>query len=184
MEAGPARFSIGMENQRPRYVLQREIVAIQVFGRYLLEKIPPGSMILVSGHTTRERMLVVLWEDREYIMFERDLKERATPVGQQKDEDPAEPLRALLERFHPPTANVPHQFHLVRVVLKLYPRNIIPMQNRFVRAVVSTRFGCQERTGWFSEGSFEAVEAMKDSVHQQTDMVRVDWEERDEEKES
>ena len=55
------------------------------------------------------------------------------------------------------------------------------MGSRKVRAVVSTRFGCHERTGWFPEGSPEAVDAMQSLVHQQTEMVCVDWEDDEEE---
>ena len=55
------------------------------------------------------------------------------------------------------------------------------MRNRQVRAVVSTKFGCQERTDWFPEGSPEATKAMQNLVHQQTEIVCVDWENEEEE---
>ena len=55
------------------------------------------------------------------------------------------------------------------------------MWSRKVRAVVSTRFGCHERTGWFPEGSPEAVEAMQTLVGEQTEMVCIEWEDQDDE---
>ena len=55
------------------------------------------------------------------------------------------------------------------------------MGNRKVRAVVSTRFGCKERTDWFPEGSPEATEALQDLVQRQTEMFSVSWEDREEE---
>jgi len=50
------------------------------------------------------------------------------------------------------------------------------MENRKVRAIVSTKVGCHERTDWFPEESMEAVEAVNDLVHRQTEMVCIDWE--------
>ena len=55
------------------------------------------------------------------------------------------------------------------------------MGSRKVRAVVSTRFGCHERTGWFTERSPEAIEAMQALVHEQTEMVCIEWEDQDDE---
>lgn len=49
-----------------------------------------------------------------------------------------------------------------------------------VRAVVTTQFGCQERTAWFPKGSVEAIEAMRALAERQTDMFLIAWEEREE----
>ena len=53
------------------------------------------------------------------------------------------------------------------------------MGDRKVRAVVTTKFGCRERTDWHPEGSPEAMEAMEALIQRQTDMFSIDWEERD-----
>ena len=55
------------------------------------------------------------------------------------------------------------------------------MENRRVRAVVTTKFGCRERTDWHPEGSPEAIEAMEALMQMQTDMFSIDWEEREDE---
>jgi hypothetical protein len=53
------------------------------------------------------------------------------------------------------------------------------MGTRKVRAVVTTQFGCKERTEWYPEGSREAIDAMQALVGRQTDMFSLGWEERE-----
>jgi len=45
-----------------------------------------------------------------------------------------------------------------------------------IRAVVTTKYGCQERTGWYPNGSPEAEAAMKALAHRQTTEFSVTWE--------
>ena len=50
------------------------------------------------------------------------------------------------------------------------------MKSRQVRAIVTTRHGCSERSDWHSEGSSEAHDAMHRLVERQTEMVCIGWE--------
>jgi len=71
------------------FVLRREVYAIQLFGRNLLEPIPPNAVILAVGRSTHARMIEVVWQEKLYIVFERDLRERMEPLAKPEDEDPA-----------------------------------------------------------------------------------------------
>jgi len=81
--------------QLPRkFVVLREFYAIQLFGRNLFERIPPDAVILADCLSTHKRMIEVVWEDRRYVVFERDLRERTEPVEKFLDEDPPTGLAA------------------------------------------------------------------------------------------
>lgn len=62
-------------------ILSREICAIQLFGHGLLERMPAGSIILVDSPSTYARMVEVVWHQRRYIVFQRDLEERTEPAN-------------------------------------------------------------------------------------------------------
>jgi len=63
------------EMQLPRkFVVQREVCAIQLFGRNLLERIPPEAVILADCPSTHKRMIEVTWQERRYVVFERGFK--------------------------------------------------------------------------------------------------------------
>jgi len=84
-----------MNIQLPQeFVLRREVYAIQHFGRSLLERIPPDAIILADRLSTHARMIEVVWKEKRYIVFERDLEERAEPWGIPQDEDPPSGLTA------------------------------------------------------------------------------------------
>jgi len=77
-----------MEMELPReFIVRREVFAIQLFGRNLLERIPPDALIFVDCPSTYKRMIEVVWEGRRYVVFERDLKERTEPAKKSGDED-------------------------------------------------------------------------------------------------
>jgi hypothetical protein len=50
------------------------------------------------------------------------------------------------------------------------------MLPRKVRAVVTTRHGCSERSDWHIEGTPEAHDAMHSLIERQTEMVCIGWE--------
>jgi hypothetical protein len=51
--------------------------------------------------------------------------------------------------------------------------------SRRVRAGVHTPHGCSERTGWFPEGSADAIAAMEELVKKQSTIFMSAWEYRD-----
>ena len=76
------------------FVVRREIHAIQHYAHSLLEPIPPGEVILADCHSMYARMIEVVWQERRYLVFDRDLTERAEPVRKSVDEDPPERIWA------------------------------------------------------------------------------------------
>lgn len=76
------------------FVVRREIYAIQLFGRNLLECIPTDAVIFVDRTSAHKRMLEVVWQERRYIVFERDLKERAEPAKPQDEDPPANRIKS------------------------------------------------------------------------------------------
>jgi hypothetical protein len=58
------------------------------------------------------------------------------------------------------------------------------MGKRKVRAVVTTGFGCQERTEWHPEGSQAAIDAMCALIDRQTEMFSLSYEHWDDGAES
>lgn len=80
-----------MEIQLPQeFVVRREVHAIQHFGQSLLERIPPSEVIRADRPAMYPRMIEVVWQERRYLIFVRDLTERAEPVRKPIDEDPPE----------------------------------------------------------------------------------------------
>ena len=67
------------------FVLRSEVCAIQLFGRNLLECIPPSTVILADRPSTHTRMIEVLWKQKRYIVFQRDLEELANLVSLNKN---------------------------------------------------------------------------------------------------
>jgi hypothetical protein len=63
------------------FVLQREILAVQLFGdgqgHAHMEQIPGEAHLVADCPSQYARMIEILWQDRRYIAFERDLEERA-----------------------------------------------------------------------------------------------------------
>lgn len=53
-----------------------------------------------------------------------------------------------------------------------------------VRVVVTTKFGCQERTEWHPEGSQAAIDAMCALIDRQTEMFSLSCEHWDDDAES
>ena len=76
-----------------KFVLRRKVYAFQRFGRELLERIPADAVILAERPTEYASMIEVAWEDRRYLVFERDLRELAEPFN--KPLDPFGGLPAL-----------------------------------------------------------------------------------------
>lgn len=69
-----------MHIQLPQeFVLRREVGAIQLFGRNRIERIPPDAVIFADRVSTHARMIEVVWNEQRYIVFQRDLEERAQP---------------------------------------------------------------------------------------------------------
>ena len=67
---------------------------------------------------------------------------------------------------------------LIRSFLLWYPSCLKSSNHahRRVRAVVTIRHGCTERSDWHPVGSPDATDAMHRLVERQTEMVCVDWE--------
>lgn len=74
------------------FVILREFHAIQHFGNSRIEPIPAGEGILAERPSNYARMVEVVWRNRPYLVFERDLTECAEPL--RKDEDASERMRA------------------------------------------------------------------------------------------
>lgn len=85
-----------MRSQLPEeFVIRREIYAIQYFGQSLLEAIPIGEVILAERSSNYARMVEVVWRHKRYLLFDRDLTERADPLRKFRDEDPLQSMFAL-----------------------------------------------------------------------------------------
>lgn len=62
-----------MDVQLPQeFALRREVSAIQLFGRTLLERI-----LLADRPSKHVGMIEAIWQEKRYIVFLRDLEERA-----------------------------------------------------------------------------------------------------------
>ena len=79
------------------FVVQREVYAFPLFGRSVLACIPHGAVILASCRSTHKRMIEVIWQEKRYVVFERDLQERMEPLKKPEAEDDPPPV---LEREH------------------------------------------------------------------------------------
>ena len=62
-----------------KLVLRDQICAIQLFGRKVLELIPAGSSIFAEHPSSYVRMIEVVWQEKRYLVFQRDLEERTRP---------------------------------------------------------------------------------------------------------
>jgi hypothetical protein len=70
------------------FVIRREVGAVQLFGRHRIERIPPDAVILGDCYSTHARMIEVVWNEKRYVVFQRDLEERAEP----RNATPEDPL--------------------------------------------------------------------------------------------
>jgi len=72
------------------FVTRRELGAIQLFGHNRIERIPPDAIILADRPSTHARMIEVVWNEKRYIVFQRDLEERAEPCNPQEEDPPSD----------------------------------------------------------------------------------------------
>ncbi|HUA19432.1 MAG TPA: hypothetical protein VMB25_11860 [Bryobacteraceae bacterium] len=75
-----------------RFLIRREIHAIQHVGRSMLEPIPAGEVIVAERQSHYARMIEVVWRRRRFLVFERDLTERSESLGASVEDDPAPKL--------------------------------------------------------------------------------------------
>lgn len=73
------------------FVVQREVYTFPLLGRSVLECIPPGAVVLASRRSTHKRMIEVTWQEKRYVVFERDLQERMEPLKKPENEDDPRP---------------------------------------------------------------------------------------------
>ena len=67
---------------------QEFIVRVEVYGfGPNLERIPPDSVVLALSRSTYKRMIEIVWQEKRYIVFERDLHERMWPLKKPEPED-------------------------------------------------------------------------------------------------
>jgi len=86
---------IAMDRQFPQeFIVRREVHAIQHFGQSLLEPIPAGEVILAECPSHYARMIEVVWHQKRYLVFDRDLTERAEPLRKSTEEDPLQSMFA------------------------------------------------------------------------------------------
>ena len=69
------------------FVVQFEVVAYPLEGHGVLECIPPGAIILASCRSIHEHMIEVVWQEKRYVVFERDLQDRMRPLVEPEPED-------------------------------------------------------------------------------------------------
>lgn len=81
--------------QLPReFVVGSEVYAFSLNGRGVLECIPAGTVILASRRSTPKSMVEILWPDKPYVVFERDIRDRMQPLTKPEPED--DPLPGLV----------------------------------------------------------------------------------------
>lgn len=68
-----------------KFVLRRQVYAFQLFGRQLLERIPAEAVIVAESPSMYSSMIEVAWEQRRYLIFERDIRELAEPLNDPTD---------------------------------------------------------------------------------------------------
>jgi hypothetical protein len=138
------------------FVVRREIHAIQHFGQSLLEPIPPGEVIFAERPSPYAHMIEAVWQQRRYLVFERDLKERTEPVRKPTEEDPPERIwghsRGISPNTHQRFATERPTFTLAPVLLKICTGTQSRCRTVEYVPLPATRFGCHERTDWFPEG--------------------------------
>lgn len=69
------------------FVVRREVYVFQLFERSALQRIPPNTVIFASHRSTHKRMIEVIWQEKWYIVFERDVHERMEPLNKPENED-------------------------------------------------------------------------------------------------
>ena len=74
------------------FVVRREVYAFPLFGRGALDCIPAGSVVLASCRSTHPRMIEVIWQEKHYIVFERDLQDHMEPLKKPENEDDPPPV--------------------------------------------------------------------------------------------
>jgi hypothetical protein len=89
------------------FVLRSEICAIQLFGRNLLECLPTSTVVLAERPSTHTRMFEVLWKEKRYIVFQRDLEELAEP--RQLEQERLPPSGERGQAIPPKRANASRQ---------------------------------------------------------------------------
>jgi hypothetical protein len=72
------------------FVTRRVVGAVQLFGRNRIERIPPDAVILAHRPSTHARMIEVTWNEKRYVVFQRDLEERAEPRNPQQEDPPSD----------------------------------------------------------------------------------------------
>lgn len=75
-------------NLPQEFVVRREIHVIQHFGQSLFEAIPPGEVILANRPSNYARMIEIVWQEKRYLIFARDLAERAEPLRKSVEDPP------------------------------------------------------------------------------------------------
>jgi len=76
------------------FIVRREIHATQHFGQSSLEPIPASEVILAERLSNYARMIEVVWHQKRYLVFDRDLTERAEPLRKSTEEDPTQAMFA------------------------------------------------------------------------------------------
>jgi len=71
------------------FVTRRVVGTVQLIGRNRIERIPPDSVILADRPSTHARMIEVTWNEKRYVVFQRDLEERAEPRNPQQEDPPS-----------------------------------------------------------------------------------------------
>jgi hypothetical protein len=137
------------------FVILREVQAVQHFGQNRLEPIRAGEQILAERASAYSRMIETVRKGKQYLVFERDLRERAQPVSRILDEDPA----MWADRAAP-------------------AEGLEGMNVRQVRAVVRRKDLPSAMTQWFPIGSIDAIPALEKILPADAEKYMVVWEEQ------
>jgi hypothetical protein len=84
--------ALGCTNPSPLFVLDkayaRSLNALALEPQLLHEiREKHNTVILVSHRSTHKRMIEVIWEEKWYVAFERDVDERMEPLNKPENED-------------------------------------------------------------------------------------------------
>ena len=145
--------------QLPReFVIQREVQAIQHFGQNRLERIPPGEIVFAERGSRYTRMIEAVLQGKRYLIFERDLTERAEPLRKPVDQDSVEPL-VVDQRELPEAAE--------------------QLKIKQVRAMVRREDVPPTHTEWYRLGSVEVIQTLERLLPINGERFMVVWEERE-----
>jgi hypothetical protein len=75
-----------------KFIVLSEVYAFRLYGRSVLACIPAGAVVLASCRSTHKRMIEVIWQEERYVVFERDLQERMSPLKKPESEDDPRPV--------------------------------------------------------------------------------------------